>query len=146
MYEVFLSFKNTDENGNATLDSRVAEDIYERLAAAGVEVFFSNLEIQRRVDREWEKLIERALDESRVMIVIGSRLDYVKSKWVEKEWRNFFRQRADGADKQMISVFEGFPLTSLPDAFGVIQNYRFREVRLAAERALGILGKELPQE
>ena len=41
-YQVFISFKNSDENGY-TEDRKIAEDLYQYLTAKGIKTFYSNI-------------------------------------------------------------------------------------------------------
>ena len=38
MCDIFISFKHTDENGNVTEDSVIAEDLYKMLTAKGLSL------------------------------------------------------------------------------------------------------------
>ena len=42
MYDVFISFKNLDADGNRTEDSFIAERLYELFKEQGLNVFYSN--------------------------------------------------------------------------------------------------------
>ncbi len=46
MCDIFISFKHTDENGNVTEDSVIAEDLYKMLTAKGYKAFFSNKSLE----------------------------------------------------------------------------------------------------
>lgn len=41
-FDVFISFKNTDKNGERTQDSFMAEELYEALKEKGINAFYSN--------------------------------------------------------------------------------------------------------
>ena len=145
MYEVFISFKNLDEKGNQTRDSKLAEELYLKLIDAGIEVFFSNREIERRGDPRWGKLIDRALRESKVMVVVGTKLSYIESEWVEYEWRYFSEQIRSGSDKQILTLLEGLHPSSLPPAFSGTQSYSSSFVDSLVDMAVKIV-KGVTQE
>ena len=145
MYEVFISFKNLDEKGNQTRDSKLAEELYLKLIDAGIEVFFSNREIERRGDPRWGKLIDRALRESKVMVVVGTKLSYIESEWVEYEWGYFSEQIRSGSDKQILTLLEGLHPSSLPPAFSGTQSYSSSFVDSLVDMAVKIV-KGVTQE
>ena len=47
-FDVFISFKNTDKNGERTQDSFMAEELYEALKEKGINAFYSNKSISER--------------------------------------------------------------------------------------------------
>ena len=51
MYDVFISFKNTDGKGNQTEDSYIAEELYKELKSRSINTFFSNHELEH--DEWW---------------------------------------------------------------------------------------------
>ncbi len=53
MYDVFISFKNMDNDGNLTEDSMIAEKSYAELKNRGAAVFFSNHEIEEQGESRW---------------------------------------------------------------------------------------------
>lgn len=86
---VFLSFKNTDDDQNITEDAQIANDVYEGLCKAGIKTFYSNITLVEKGSSLYKEAIEEALDESAVLIVIGTEIDYIKSRWVKYEWSSF---------------------------------------------------------
>ena len=53
MYDVFISFKNMDNDGNLTEDSMIAEKSYAELKNRGAAVFVSNHEIEEQGESRW---------------------------------------------------------------------------------------------
>ena len=90
-YSVFISFKNTFD-GKPTVDSEIAEKIYDKLMKRGVDTFYSNDTIKSLGVSEYKQAINDALDSSAVLILIGSRLEFIKkdtAQWVHYEWNSF---------------------------------------------------------
>lgn len=142
MFDVFVSFKNLDPTtGQPTRDSQIASQLYAELTAAGISTFFSNVEVQRSSDARWGKLIDDALQEAKVIIVVGTRLEYIKSYWVEYEWRYFSEQIHCGVKKQIITVLEELSPHTLPPAFTQTQSYSSLNIKAAVNKVLNILGK-----
>jgi hypothetical protein len=79
-YDVFISFKNSDENGKPTKESAVAKRLYDFLTAKGLRVFFSNVELEFTGKAQYAKVIDDALDLSRFLIAVGSSQDNLNSR------------------------------------------------------------------
>ena len=50
MYDIFISYKNSDENSQLTEDYSIASKLYDFLTEAGYKVFFSKALSQQMVD------------------------------------------------------------------------------------------------
>lgn len=95
-YEVFISFKNTGEDGARTQESRIAETLYARLKEAGVETFFSNVTLFEFGEAAYKDAIEKAIVETKVLVVIGAALENITSTWVKYEWSSFHEEILSG--------------------------------------------------
>ena len=95
-YDAFISFKNNDASGQRTADSRIAEALYARFKDAGINVFFSNVTLFEFGETAYKDAIEHAIIDARVMIVIGTCLDYLTSTWVKYEWSSFHEEILSG--------------------------------------------------
>lgn len=90
-HSVFISFKNTFD-GKPTADAEIAEKLYTQLTQCGIETFYSNDTIKSLGASEYKQAINNALDNASVLILIGSRLDFIQeetSPWVYYEWEKF---------------------------------------------------------
>lgn len=96
MYDIFISFKNLDENGARTEDSYLAEALYDLLKNQGMNVFYSNKVLNEVGAASYKNTIEDALENSRVLIAIGTKLEYVLSKWVSYERESFHNDILSG--------------------------------------------------
>lgn len=88
-FEAFISFKNSDKMGNPTQDSAIAEQLYKALCERGIATFFSNVRLLEFGEAAYKEAIEKALDDAKVLIVIGSKLEYIESGWPKYEWNSF---------------------------------------------------------
>ena len=50
-FDVFICYKESDENGDRTRDSLLAQDIYYQLTEQGRKVFFARITRKRLIDR-----------------------------------------------------------------------------------------------
>lgn len=80
VYQVFISFKNKDFEGNPSEDSRVAEKLYEELMNHGISAFFSNVKLLELGSAAYKSSIEKAIDSANVMIVIGSCPEFLETE------------------------------------------------------------------
>lgn len=96
--DVFISFKNTDEQGNPTRDSEMARALYNALEKQDVPTFFSE-KLRKKGEANFKKAIEKALSEARLLVAVGSSRENMEAPWVDKE----------------ISTFETYLLNSIKD-------------------------------
>ena|GEM_PF-4836559 len=88
-YDVFLSFKHSDFNGNVTPDTAIAKKLYDMFTERKKSVFFSDVTLPQMGESEFKKAIDEALEASTVLVVICTNPKYVKTRWVEYEWDTF---------------------------------------------------------
>ncbi len=92
-YDVFISVKQ-NEDGYQTFDSDRASDLYyyfqkkPELAAKKLRVFNSRHTPLPKGD-EYEPYIMTALMSAKLLIVVGSKSEYLDSRWVRSEWQRF---------------------------------------------------------
>ncbi len=89
-YDVFISAKNTSEDGHLTEDHVVGKQLYEFLCSHGLKVFFADISLERLGSSAYKKAIDEALDHTRVLVVVGSSKEHLCSRWVYYEWDTFF--------------------------------------------------------
>lgn len=68
--EVFLSFKNSDANGNSTKERAMADELYNALANRGIGVFYSNETLSACGAAQYKAEIDNALDEATILIAV----------------------------------------------------------------------------
>ena len=88
-YDVFICYKETDDNGERTKDSVLAQDIYYQLTNEGYKVFFSRITLEEKLGQQYEPYIFAALNSARVMLVIGTKAANFQAVWVRNEWRRY---------------------------------------------------------
>ena len=112
-FDIFISYKETDTNGNRTKDSIEAQKLYEKLTEAGYKVFFSRITLEDKVGTEYEPYIYAALYSSKVMLTICSSRENVEAVWVKNEWTRFIdRIKTDDelSAQSFIPVFKDMSL------------------------------------
>lgn len=120
-YDIFICYKETDSEGKRTIDSVVAQDLYDRLEKEGYSVFFARQSLKEVPGVSYEPYIYSALKSSKVMIVVASQQQYITSTWVKNEWGRFLTQIQKGEDKLLIPVYKGMDPYDLPEEMAAFQ-------------------------
>lgn len=120
-YDVFICYKETDENGNRTIDSVIAYDIYEALTAKGLKVFFSRVSLEDKLGRQYEPYIFAALNSAAVMLCIGTKYEYFQAVWVKNEWSRYLKLMAKDKTKVLIPCFKDIDAYDMPEEFKMLQ-------------------------
>ena len=120
-YDVFISYKETDANGERTLDSVIAQDIYKELTDEGYRVFFSRISLEDKLGTEYEPYIFAALNSAKVMLVVGTDYENFDAVWVKNEWSRFLKLIARGQKKTLIPVFKNMDPYDMPKEFAKLQ-------------------------
>lgn len=88
-YDVFISYKANDKNGEKTEDSLIARNIYEELTNKNYKVFFSEKSLEDRLGSEYEPVIFKALHTAKIFILVGTSKENIEATWVRNEWSRF---------------------------------------------------------
>ena len=120
-FDVFISYKETDSQGNRTLDSVLAQNIYNELIKAGYKVFFSRITLESHVGEEYEPYIFAALNTAKVMVVVGTKPEHFNAVWVKNEWSRYLALMKKDDQKKLIPAFKDMNPYDLPEAFQHLQ-------------------------
>jgi tetratricopeptide (TPR) repeat protein len=121
-YDVFICFKDTAEDGSRTKDSVLAQDIYHQLAGEGYRVFFSRITLEGKLGEQYEPYIFAALSSAKVMLVIGTKPEYIKAVWVKNEWSRFLALAHEDRSKLLIPCYRDLDVYDLPDELSLLQS------------------------
>src|SRR5699024_3258027 len=80
-YDIFICYKETDENGERTPDSVMAQEVYDALTEKGYRVFFSRITLEDKLGAEYEPYIFAALTSAKIMLVISTDYEYLNVLW-----------------------------------------------------------------
>ena len=116
-YDIFISYKELSDDGDRTLDSVIAQDIYTELTNKGYRVFFSRISLEDKLGTEYEPYIFAALQSAKVMLVVGTDYDHFNAVWVKNEWSRFLALMASGQKKTLIPVFKDIDAYDMPKEF-----------------------------
>lgn len=104
-FDVFICYKETDQNGRRTQDSVLANDLYHQLTQEGFKVFFSRFTLEDKLGTAYEPYIFAALNSAKVMVVLGTRPEYFNAVWVKNEWSRYLALIRGGAKKVLIPAY-----------------------------------------
>jgi len=123
-YDIFISFKNLDENGNDTEDKEIAYRLYRYLSAKKLKVFYSPETLKILGSDDWGETIQRAISLSKVFIAIGTSRKYLESQWLQKERTSFLALRYLDRTRVIYSYIGSSMTTgSLPEDLKNIESF-----------------------
>lgn len=120
-YDIFICYKETDENGSRTLDSVLAQDIYNALTEKGYRVFFARISLEDKLGQEYEPYIFAALNSAKVMLAVGTDYEYYNAVWVKNEWSRYLALIAAGQKKTLIPCYKNIDAYDMPKEFAWLQ-------------------------
>ena len=120
-YDIFICYKETDASGNRTIDSVIAQDVYQALVEKGYKVFFSRITLEDKLGQEYEPYIFAALNSARIMLAFGTDYEYYNAVWVKNEWSRFLSLIEKGAKKTLIPCYKGIDAYDMPKEFARLQ-------------------------
>jgi len=120
-YDVFICYKETDDDGQRTEDSVLAQDIYDSLTAKGLKVFFARISLEDKLGKQYEPYIYAALHSAKVMIAVGTQFEYFDAVWVKNEWARFLDMMKSDKTKTLIPCFKGIDAYDMPREFKNLQ-------------------------
>ena len=120
-FDVFICYKETDNNGRRTPDSVLANELYHQLTQEGFKVFFSRITLEDKLGSAYEPYIFAALNSAKVMVVLGTRPEYFKAVWVRNEWSRYLSLIKQGQKKMLIPAYKDMDPYDLPDEFSHLQ-------------------------
>lgn len=120
-YDIFICYKETDERGSRTLDSVLAQDLYDLLTGKGYRVFFSRISLEDKLGREYEPYIFAALNSAKVMLAVGTCFEHYDAVWVKNEWSRFLKLMEQDSEKYLIPCYKDIDAYDMPKEFRKLQ-------------------------
>lgn len=143
-FDIFICYKESDNAGNRTTDSVVAQDIYNELTNQGYKVFFARITLEDKLGSAYEPYIFAALNSSKIMLVVGTKPEYFNAVWVKNEWSRYLSLIEQGQKKTLIPCYRDMTPYDLPDEFVALQSQEVSKVGYMQDLMRGIekiLGK-----
>lgn len=120
-FDVFICYKETDNNGRRTPDSVLANDLYHQLTQEGFKVFFARITLEDKLGSAYEPYIFAALNSAKVMVVLGTKPEFFNAVWVKNEWSRYLSLIKNGAKKMLIPAYRDMDPYDLPEEFSHLQ-------------------------
>ncbi len=120
-FDVFICYKEADENGNRTQDSVIANDIYHQLTQENLKVFYAAITLEDKLGSEYEPYIFAALNSAKVMLVVGSKPEHFHAVWVKNEWSRYLKLLKSDRSKLLIPCYKDMDAYDLPVEFAHLQ-------------------------
>lgn len=137
-YDVFICYKETDENGQRTRDSQWAQDVYYGLTEQGLKVFFSRITLEDKLGQQYEPYIFAALNSAKVMVVIGSRPEYFNAVWVKNEWSRYLSLMKHDHKRLLIPCYRDMDPYDLPEELSMLQSQDMSKIGFIQDLLRGV--------
>ena len=138
-YDVFICYKETDNRGLRTIDSVLAQDIYDQLTNRGLKVFFARITLEDKLGCAYEPYIFAALNSAKVMLVVGTKEAHFNAVWVKNEWSRYLALVGKSrGDKVLIPVYKDMDPYLLPSEFAHLQAQDMNKIGFMQDLVRGI--------
>ena len=137
-FDVFICYKESDESGERTRDSLMAQDVYYQLTDLGYRVFFARITLEDMAGKQYEPYIFAALNSAKVMIVIGTRAEYMNAVWVKNEWSRFLAMMKKDRHKILLPCYRDMDPYDMPEQLSVLQSYDMGKIGFIQDLTRGI--------
>lgn len=136
-YDIFICYKESDEAGNRTEDSTLAQELYYELIKMNYKVFFARKTLESKLGTEYEPIIYAALNSAKVMIVLGTKAENFNAVWVRNEWSRFLKMSED-SQKTIIPAYRGMSPYELPIELSGLQSQDMSKIGFMQDLTDGI--------
>lgn len=137
-FDVFICYKETDDDGKRTIDSAIANDIYYQLTQEGFKVFYAAITLEDKLGQAYEPYIFAALNSAKVMLVVGTNPDYFTAVWVRNEWSRFMNFMKKDRTKLLIPCYKDMDAYDLPSEFAHLQAQDMSKIGFISDVVRGI--------
>lgn len=137
-YDVFICYKESTDGGSRTKDSTLAQDIYYQLTNDGYKVFFSRITLEDKLGKQYEPYIFAALNSAKVMLVIGTKPEYLNAVWVKNEWSRYLALMKQDRSKLLIPCYRDMDPYDLPEELSALQSQDMSKIGFMQDLLHGI--------
>ena len=140
-YDVFICYKETDEAGQRTRDSALAQEVYYGLSEQGYKVFFSRITLEDKLGQQYEPYIFAALNSAKVMVVIGTKPEHFSAVWVKNEWSRYLSLMKHDRKRLLIPCYRDMDPYDLPEELSTLQSQDMSRIGFMQDLLRGIRKK-----
>ena len=137
-FDVFICYKESDENGKRTKDSALAQDIYYQLTDAGYKVFFARITLEDKLGQEYEPYIFAALHSAKVMVVIGTKPEHFNAVWVKNEWSRYLALMRTDRSRLLIPCYRDMDPYDMPEELSMLQSQDMGKIGFIQDLIRGV--------
>ena len=137
-FDVFICYKESENDGSRTRDSLYAQDIYYQLTEQGRRVFFSRITLEDKAGTEYEPYIFAALNSAKVMILVTTSAEHANAVWVKNEWSRFLSLMRKDRSKLLLPCYRDMDPYDLPEALSVLQSYDMSRIGFIQDLTRGV--------
>ena len=137
-FDVFICYKESDENGKRTKDSALAQDIYYQLTDAGYKVFFARITLEDKLGQEYEPYIFAALHSAKVMVVVGTKPEYLNAVWVKNEWSRYLALMRTDRSRLLIPCYRDMDPYDMPEELSMLQSQDMDKIGFIQDLIRGV--------
>ncbi len=137
-FDVFICYKETEDDGRRTRDSLFAQDIYYQLTEQGRRVFFSRITLEDKTGTEYEPYIFAALNSAKVMVLVTTSAEHANAVWVKNEWSRFLSLMRKDRSKLLLPCYRDMDPYDLPEALSVLQSYDMGKIGFIQDLIRGV--------
>lgn len=116
-YDIYISYRAKDDNGDKTAVSEIAEHLYNKLTSAGYRVFLSEVALKGKKRSDCEPYIYSALNSANVMLALGTSYDDYNDVWVKNEWNRYLEIAVKNKNKCLIPCYKDVDEYDVPKEF-----------------------------
>ena len=137
-FDVFICYKESENDGSRTKDSLLAQDIYYQLTEKGRRVFFSRITLEDVPGTQYEPYIFAALQSAKVMIVVTTSAEHVNAVWVKNEWSRYLSLMRKDRSRLLLPCYRDMDPYDLPEALSVLQSYDMSKIGFIQDLIRGV--------
>lgn len=137
-FDVFICYKESGDQGQRTVDSTLAQEIYYQLTEENYRTFFARITLEEQAGQEYEPYIFAALNSAKVMVVVGTKPEYFDAVWVRNEWSRFLALMKKDRRKLLIPCYRDMDPYDLPERLSVLQSYDMGKIGFIQDLIRGI--------
>lgn len=116
-YDIYISYRAKDDNGDKTAVSEIAGHLYNKLTSAGYRVFLSEAALKGKKRSDCEPYIYSALNSANVMLALGTSYDDYNDVWVKNEWNRYLEIAEKNKNKCLIPCYKDVDEYDIPKEF-----------------------------
>lgn len=116
-YDIYISYRAQDDNGDKTPVSEIAGHLYNKLTSAGYRVFLSEAALKGKKRSDCEPYIYSALNSANVMLALGTSYDDYNDVWVKNEWNRYLEIAEKNKNKCLIPCYKDVDEYDIPKEF-----------------------------